>query len=602
MTSRFTSRSAEEAERAILEIQDQRDGNKHCADCGTTRPEFINLTIGTFLCDICADIHRTISKRIVKDIYSGELSMEDVRRMEAVGNDVANRKFLATWNPREVPEPNRRDRDQLREFLWLKYDGSFKKAPVAPPPAAHRPPVDQYYTQRPPTDHSHSRDNFYKKEQDLFRDQQRQPNLQSNYWSTRFGQQPQQLPPPPIRRDEYYSQRPPAPGPDRYRAMPQAQRFQAPQAPPTDAFAHARPSRPRYREDVYDPRAPPALPNPAFDRRMPAVEQQRPPSYDPYTYSDEEVQRERHSRKKPSKSKSKSKSKPSRSSVSKEEYYSEDDDESDEEEYSERRSKKSQSKKSKKKSSRSSKSKRRSDQANESDGYEDEYEYDGEDEDEKRKPTRKSSKSEKRSGKEEREDSVKSLEDGTVPAKATNARSEFDLMSEWMGDSKETESPRGGQPAMTGVMPLPNVAQAMHQAYQTAQIPMMAPPMSMYGSVMPMPGGGLMPMMPPGMVPGMAPPGMRGMPPMPPGMMGLGGVPGAPNMPPMQVPGMPLAQNMGIPAQGVHALTNGMQHMNVHSSATSGSQGPTSDAPPPPPPVGMPAGPAPGPPSEPPRE
>ena len=53
--------------------------------------------------------------------------MADVRRMEKVGNEIANRKFLATWDPREYPEPAVGDREALREFIWLKYEGSWTR-------------------------------------------------------------------------------------------------------------------------------------------------------------------------------------------------------------------------------------------------------------------------------------------------------------------------------------------------------------------------------------------------------------------------------------------------------------------------------------------
>jgi Putative GTPase activating protein for Arf len=127
MASRYASRDADEAEKSMRHVQGQSEGNAWCADCSTPRPEYLNLTIGTFICENCAAIHRTSSNRRVKDMYARDLTPDDVRRMREVGNDVANRKWLGRWNPREFPEPAPGDKEHLREFIWLKYEGSWKR-------------------------------------------------------------------------------------------------------------------------------------------------------------------------------------------------------------------------------------------------------------------------------------------------------------------------------------------------------------------------------------------------------------------------------------------------------------------------------------------
>lgn len=127
--TRASPRSAEsqEAESKLRSGACTIEENRFCADCGTTRPEFICLTLGTFICRTCAEIHRGMSNRLIKDLYGGTLTFADVRRMENVGNEVANRKFLATWDPREYPEPAVGDREGLREYIWLKYEGSWTR-------------------------------------------------------------------------------------------------------------------------------------------------------------------------------------------------------------------------------------------------------------------------------------------------------------------------------------------------------------------------------------------------------------------------------------------------------------------------------------------
>jgi len=134
-----SSREFQESERAILEVQRRNVGNTYCADCSDqSETEYVNLTVGTFICKVCADVHKNISNRRIKDIYGRDLTEADVRRMADVGNDKANRRFLATWDPNEFPEPDTQDRERLLNFIWLKYEGSWKKS--APPPQSREDP------------------------------------------------------------------------------------------------------------------------------------------------------------------------------------------------------------------------------------------------------------------------------------------------------------------------------------------------------------------------------------------------------------------------------------------------------------------------------
>ncbi|KAI0562718.1 Arf GTPase activating protein [Gracilaria domingensis] len=581
MSSRYVSRAAQDAEHALRDVQGRLEGNQYCADCGVPNPDFINLTIGTFICDVCADFHRTSSNRKVKDIFGGDLTLEDIRRMDSVGNDTANRKFLAVWDSREFPEPDRRDRDALREFLWLKYEGIFKKTQPANPPPPPPEPSRSYYDNKSydaPLERSR-RERPMRREHELFRDGPAPPGRAKGYWSARFGDpRPPQPPPqhmamPPSEqmrrpREDYYG-RPmsAAPYPDRYRTNAPQDRFQPPQPTPVVPYGFPRSSRSRYREEAYEDYASNAS---SRDRERRHSERSSTKPSSPDSYSD--LEEERTSKKKKS-SKNRSKGRRKKSDLvdsdeqENEEY---DDDEQDE------RYRKKASRKSKKKSSKDGKSKRKDEEYEENGVYDDE-EYSSSEEEASPKSKKKTSKRETDPGKGGK----------GGPAEA----SEFDLMSEWMGDGKKEETPRPANPAAIGGNPGQGIPQAMQQAYQTAQIPMM-PPMSMYGSVMPMPGGGFMPMMPP---PGMMPPhmgmpGMPPMPPMPPGMMG--------GMPPMRnAPGMP--QGGGV--SGVPGLINGMHNLNMTSRPQPVGPSPV-QPPPPPPPMGMPAGPPPGPPPDPPRK
>lgn len=590
--SRYASREAQDAEQTVRDVQSRLEGNNYCADCGHPRPEYINLTIGTFLCQLCSDIHRSMSNRRIKDMYAGDLTMDDARRMEAVGNDVANRKFLATWNAREMPEPDRRDKESLREFLWLKYEGSFKKQPFSAPPPSREPardyrPDDRYYDDRVQDDRARDRAP-YGRERDLFRESSQQnPDRPRGYWSNRYdppaSRRPQ--PPPMSQRDDYY--RPPYP--DRYRSAGSSDRFQPPQPTPVVPYGRAiRNARARYQEQgfPYEEYASGTSEDREDSRRGVSSSRSRRKgaSQDFSGYNDGEGEDDpSYPRSKSSKSKGKSRRRKSNLDNGGNSYYSDDDDEGDIEEEGPRREKKSQSRKSKK----SSKSKRRSEEEDEEE-YEDEEDY----ADSSVSRRQGSKKSERRSDRDRdsiKTTSVDGLDEVTGPVPGQPAKAEFDLMSEWMGDSKDTEASRGPEPAHNAGSPATGpIPSAMQQAYAT-QVPMMAPPMSVYGGMMPMPGGGFMPMMAPGFMPGMGMPGMPAMPPgmqpgLPPGITpGMMGIPGGPGMP-GQPPPMP-------------GLMNGMQNLNLTQPVPQGAN----PQPPPPPPVGMPAGPAPGPPPEPPH-
>lgn len=633
---RYASREAQDAEQAVRDAQARLEGNNFCADCGYPRPEYINLTIGTFICQLCCEVHKSMSNRRIKDIYAGDLTMDDARRMESVGNEMANRKFLATWNSREVPEPDRNDKESLREFLWLKYDGSFKKQPTPQPPSAPASSrdyrsEDRYYDDRAPVDRTRDYDRGrdfdrnrgnYRREQDLFRDSapQQGSDRSRSYWASRYDTarpaQSAPLPPASSRpRDEYY-RRGPSPGPpypDRYRGgVAPSDRFQPPQPTPVVPYGRAiRNAKARYQEQGYPYEDYASLTSEDREdarRRVPASRSRRATSsHDSYGYSDGDADTEpQYSKSKSSKDKGRSRRRKSTLEEVEQNYYSDDED-ADTEEVESSRSKKSQSRKSKK-SSKEGKSKRREEEAEEENYEEDDEEYeearDAEAHSASRKPKKASSKRSDRRSDRERDSVVTTSVDGLDVSAPQNGgqteRTEFDLMSEWMGDSKGTEASQATAPAQNAGSPNRGpIPAAMQQAYAT-QMPMMAPPMSVYGGMMPVPGGGFMPVIAPGFMPGMGMPGMPGMPGVPPGMS-PGMPPGMPqNMPPNMQPGMMGAPVSGVTGQSVppvQGMVNGMQHLNLNSDAAGGSSVP----PPPPPPMGMPAGPAPGPPPEPPH-
>lgn len=606
----------------MLAVRSRKEGNQYCADCGVPSPEYVNITIGTFICEVCADIHRSTSKRQVKDIFAGPLSSGDIRRMEAVGNEVANRRFLATWNPDEIPQPDRSNRQELREFLWLKYDGSFKKPtpPTAPPP---QPSPRRTLTER--TSSSQLERNFSQNPAAQSSGRQ-QGQSQQSYWASRFAppSRSQSVEHPQNSMDEYFSHRPSSASFDSaYRStMPTySDRFQPPVNYSRSAYVRPPPNLPppppSSRHPMYAPRPPPPSNLPYehvnYDYRRPPPQQphhpypdedpygQPPPytsaslHYDPYGRPEHDS----HHDDPPRRTKQKSRKKDKTISDYWEDNHVRRADRDDDNEFDDdtasgsassrpgkkhsTSSKKSSKKKGKDNVTKSTKSnsvkepkntktKRRSTKYDDSD--------DSESDEEIVKPKKKSNKKKSSNTSDQDADSISSTSadgldrdgDSGKPGDATQNKSEFDLMSEWMGDSKETDGstsipPSTGAAGLNGTH-LPNMVplqgMQMPSAYQTAA-PMPMMPLNMYGTVMP----GLMPPFPPQgapFLPGMSMhPNMAPLPGLMAGMQGLAINPAAPP-PNFAVPPQPSVQNQ--------------QQL----------------APPPPPPLGMPAGPPPGPP------
>eukprot|EP00170_Pyropia_yezoensis_P005639 contig_22896_g5655 len=133
MSRRPSAREAEDAERHVRALM-RREGNRYCADCGDRSPLHVCLPLGTFVCTMCSGIHRDAGRR-VKHVESGLLTMDDVDRLEARGgNSAARQKWMARWNARDFPEPPPGDVERAREFIWLKYEGSW----AARPPSGSR--------------------------------------------------------------------------------------------------------------------------------------------------------------------------------------------------------------------------------------------------------------------------------------------------------------------------------------------------------------------------------------------------------------------------------------------------------------------------------
>lgn len=483
-----------EAERAMRDLQRRFDGDAYCADCGVPSPEFVNLTVGAFICKTCATIHRAISNRRIKDIYTGELTMEDVRRMAQVGgensacNDRVNRRFLHLWDPREFPQPEPDDEERLRNFIWLKYEGSWKKSAQARAPPA--PPQQQ---------------DPYSRERELFRNtrsnsgtSQPQPLARAN-WAERLGHAAPQHQEQPRFVE-------PGHAPDRFVRNLSRDRFNPPSATaygrrPESNKAHDRAGGPpaRYREDYeeeYERRGDRRRESNRGDTRERTRDRER--EREPERGRDRERDRERER----GRSRSYRSKKGARHTTD-----SERDEESDEEVVERRRT-------------RTTKERR---------DYEDSVDDSSEADDyaSRKKKISKQKKRDARRKHKRRDDDMESDDEdadslpstvgsarlpnaGEPVPTTTPAKPEFDLMSDWMGsnDAATTQTATSATQAQVPVATAGTAPIAPQMSQSAAQ------PMNMYSSMVANPAAAYMtayypmgvgiPMMPMGMPPPMA--------------------------------------------------------------------------------------------------
>lgn len=75
--------------RAIAELE----GNKVCADCGATDPEWASINLGVFICIDCSGFHRSFGTHIskVRSVNLDVWEPEHIEVMRSIGNIEANK-------------------------------------------------------------------------------------------------------------------------------------------------------------------------------------------------------------------------------------------------------------------------------------------------------------------------------------------------------------------------------------------------------------------------------------------------------------------------------------------------------------------------------
>ncbi|KAJ8906666.1 hypothetical protein NDN08_003156 [Rhodosorus marinus] len=124
----MAGRGGEEAFR-IIDDELRDPANNHCAECGGESTH-VNLTLGIFVCSVCAGIHADMNRR-VRNLRQDHISVEDAMRLVDIGNARSRMKWMAKYNPRdyEEPEPST-SKESIKEFIWLKYEGNWEGDPA----------------------------------------------------------------------------------------------------------------------------------------------------------------------------------------------------------------------------------------------------------------------------------------------------------------------------------------------------------------------------------------------------------------------------------------------------------------------------------------
>ena len=145
--SRLQERLAKEV--AVLVKQ---PGNSACADCGATRTvRFVSVTLGTFICNRCYGLHRSIGAHVTRGKCIGLDAWlpAEVDKLRTVGNANAKQIFEAAV-PQSVSPPAAESSDKEVEkwirnkyehrAYMLKEEGTAAAPDVASTAAAHAAP------------------------------------------------------------------------------------------------------------------------------------------------------------------------------------------------------------------------------------------------------------------------------------------------------------------------------------------------------------------------------------------------------------------------------------------------------------------------------
>ncbi|GAX75253.1 hypothetical protein CEUSTIGMA_g2698.t1 [Chlamydomonas eustigma] len=92
--------------------------NKSCFNCTTLGTSYVVPAYGIFVCMECSGKHMNAGHR-VKSVSMGKYTVEEVKALEAGGNEVAWQTYLARWRGNEKDTPRPTDRDARKTERWI---------------------------------------------------------------------------------------------------------------------------------------------------------------------------------------------------------------------------------------------------------------------------------------------------------------------------------------------------------------------------------------------------------------------------------------------------------------------------------------------------
>ncbi|KHN72116.1 Centaurin-gamma-1A, partial [Toxocara canis] len=136
MSQKQAANNRAHGDKADVQALRQVAGNDTCADCGTPKPDWASLNLGTLICIECSGIHRNLGSHIskVRSLELDEWPLEYLTVMEMIGNAKANSvwEFSAPLERKPRPDSTREEKEN-----WIKQKYELKR--FLPPVSSEHP-------------------------------------------------------------------------------------------------------------------------------------------------------------------------------------------------------------------------------------------------------------------------------------------------------------------------------------------------------------------------------------------------------------------------------------------------------------------------------
>merc|ERR1712137_1165231 len=104
--------------------------NQHCADCEALDPQWANMTVGVFVCDVCYYIHKMCLPTLeLRNLSRNKWTDEQAKRMLGRGNEVVNQELETEEIKKEKITPTSSYQAKV-DFIRTKYN--YPEAEAAP--------------------------------------------------------------------------------------------------------------------------------------------------------------------------------------------------------------------------------------------------------------------------------------------------------------------------------------------------------------------------------------------------------------------------------------------------------------------------------------